>query len=61
MVRDNFGVRVEDQSALAGHLGLGFAHVLFVEEELAIQIRYIDCVQIDDLQGLRAQNVIVTR
>ena len=50
MVRDDFGVGVEDESTLPGDLRLGFAHVLFMEKELTIQIGDVDRVQIDHLR-----------
>ena len=41
------GGRVKGQGCLAGHLHLGTAHVLFLEQELTVEVAHFNRVQID--------------
>jgi hypothetical protein len=43
----NFRVRVESQGRFSGYDGLGLAHVLAMKQELTVQVRNINGVQID--------------
>lgn len=47
MIRFDLNIGIEAKRTLTCNFCLRFANVLLVEEELAIQVADIDCVQID--------------
>lgn len=47
MISFDLHIRVELQGGLASYVRLRFSDVLFVEQELAIQVADVDCVEID--------------
>ncbi len=49
VVSYNLRSGVEGLDSLLGHQGLGSVHVLGTEEELAVQVRHIDRVEVDHL------------
>ena len=54
MMRLNIDTRIEVAHRLRGNMGLRLTDVLGTKEELAIQIAYIDCVQVHNLEVTKA-------
>ncbi len=48
MLGGDVEVRVEAGGGGGGDDGLGLAHVRALEEELAVEVRHVDRVQVDD-------------
>ncbi len=49
MMGNDFHVRIEYSRGNCGDVSLGHSHVLRTEQKLTIQIRNIDCIQINYL------------
>lgn len=50
MVGNNLGTGVESQSHFTSNMRLGLTNMLRSEEKLPVQVRYVNRVQIDNLQ-----------
>ena len=50
VVRDHLDVWVEPKHTAARDEGLGLAHVVLAEEELAVEVADVDGIQVDDLE-----------